>query len=135
MMELKDLVGDHEMKWAAMMDARHPQDPDASAVMFFLGDDVYLICEDPSDGYRSHAGSLFKSERSGWEFSRAYINRKVTARWLEKEKPYEDAGYENECEILEIVDRENGHVWLRVGTDNTDDYYSSFISTWNAMPA
>ncbi len=89
---------------------------------------AYLAIEDPNDGYRSCMGAVFSAKADAYSLGINYewINRPVVCRHLDKSESYE-------CDILEIVDSETGHVWLRVGTNNKDDYYPWFVSEWKPM--
>lgn len=39
-----------------------------------------------------------------------------------------DGDWGGACDILQLVDVVTGQVVLEVGTDNTDDYYPSFVA-------
>lgn len=74
--------------------------------------------EDESDGYRSYFG-CFAISLVGKTFFSTPLAR-VYARETESGEGYEKfMGWE-------LVDTVTGHVWLRVGTSNTDDYYPFF---------
>lgn len=97
---------------------------DCSACRFRLDGKVYLAIEDPSDGYRSHLASLaqFTDEMP---MENVFPPVKVLAR----QRP---AGrYGREADILELIDIQTGGVVLEVGTDNTDDYYPSYVASFS----
>jgi hypothetical protein len=110
-MSWDDLLGERTLD-AIRTDVRHPFDTDAAGVALDLGGLTVFIFEDPSDGYRSFG------------VSPDYIRVPVrVSRWTKGER-------EGEADGLEFTDRRNGKVVLRVGTDNTDDYYPSFVCDW-----
>jgi len=78
---------------------------------FKLGRDVYEAIEDEDDGYRSYLNSIEKVDFDGIFFKQPLgtIEVKMTDDWY----------------YLEDV--KDGHIWLRVGTDDTDDYYPYFV--------
>ncbi len=128
-MELIDLVGEHTLNHAAVV-ISSPFNTEASGIAFFMDGMAYLALEDPSDGYRSSLGIIFSAKADPYSMgihNYESINRKVVCKHVAKTEYHES-------DILEIVDSETGHTWLRVGTDNSDDYYPSFVSEWNAMP-
>lgn len=56
------------------------------------------------------------------------VNVFVPIRVLARKKP--DDRYGNVNDTLELIDVVTGKVVLEVGTDNTDDYYPSFVSAF-----
>lgn len=78
---------------------------------------VLEAVEDESDGYRSYFG-CFSVSPLNKIFFRTPLAR-VHVRKTEKRVGY------GKFSGWELVD-ESGHTWLRVGTDNTDDYYPCF---------
>lgn len=126
---LDQLVGPHKMRHTPTTDVRHPFDSDANGIAFSLGDTVYLVFEDPSDGYRSHAGPLLSYLG---DFSALgcrtynYCDLDVVCSMRAKgPNPYD-----HDCEILEVRVASTGDLILEVGTENSDDYYPSFIARW-----
>lgn len=89
-----------------------------------LGDTVWLAVEDESDGYRSYLGSINKADHSDLIFPDQPFARVTVEKY--------DTGSDEGFRIVDLVD---GHVWLRVGTDNTDDYYPSFVFEYTAKAA
>lgn len=94
---------------------------DANCIRFRLDGKVYTGIEDPSDGYRSSMEKLFASFD---EMKNVFPPVKVLARIRTE---YE---YGGKSEVLQLLDVKNGKVILEVGTDNEDDYYPSFVSSW-----
>lgn len=82
---------------------------------FKLGDRVFEAVEDESDGYRSYLGSVEVRDPSGLIFFRTPL---ASVRVVEVDDNY--------AEEYQLVD-DGGHVWLRFGTNNCDDYYPYFV--------
>lgn len=87
---------------------------------FKLGDTVFEAIEDENDGYRSHLDTITLVNRStSTVFSRfplANVFIKCTLR--------------DDIQVR-LVDEEDNHVWLEIGTDYSNDYYPSFIFHYN----
>ena len=94
---------------------------DANCLRFRLDGKVYTAVEDPNDGYRSNMGGLYESEE---HMRNVFPPCRVLARKSENQKYQVD-------DTLELIDVVTGKVVLRVGTDNTDDYYPYFVAEWN----
>lgn len=123
--KLEDLVGSHAFSGCDMevVKIRHTFssiDEDASAIRFRLDGKIYTAVEDPNDGYRSMMEKIFVDDKS------TVKNKFKSIRVLARMKDRGDHG--NDCDILQLIDTVNGNVILEVGTDNTDDYYPSFIA-------
>jgi hypothetical protein len=86
---------------------------DASA--FKLDEVVFEAVEDESDGYRSMLASVEVKDPSGLLFFKTPLARvQLTI----------DGG--NSFNGYKLVDVVDGHVWLRLGTNDYDDYYPLF---------
>ena len=83
---------------------------------------VYTAVEDPSDGYRSSMEKLFVSPNDDVR------NVFPPCRVLARKKPDDRWGGKNDT--LELIDIATGKVVMEVGTDNSDDYYPSFVSAF-----
>ena len=126
-MELKDLVG--SVKLMSVANVVNPTDRDANGLAWEVRDAneqdwIFMIFEYPDDGYRSSASPVLSATGSLWELGGchpSYIRRRVICT-LEKDD-----------DILRATDAETGHVWFRVGTDNSDSYYPCFVNEFNAM--
>lgn len=81
--------------------------------MFKLDDTVWEAIEDENDGYRSMLECV--SVTHGGIFR----NQPITIVELREAKRSDLVGYE-------LVD-DNQHVWLSIGTDESDDYYPSYV--------
>jgi hypothetical protein len=82
---------------------------------FKLSVGVFEAIEDESDGYRSYLGTIELKDPVGLVFPALPI---ATVR-VEDTSTDDYNGYS-------LVGVEDGHVWLRVGTDNYADYYPCF---------
>lgn len=88
---------------------------------FKLGRTVWHAIEDESDGYRSYLGSIAESAQDNLLFPDTPFARvRVEA--------FED----HNSDGFRLIDVNDGHCWLKVGTDNTDDYYPSFMFDYAA---
>lgn len=119
-MKLEDLCGDRTLN-AIRTDVRHPFDADANGVAIELDNHVIFIFEDPSDGYRSSAATPLFGLGSLYEYAATPVYIRV---------PVTVAMRTGTSEGIQLTDRRNGKVVLEVGTDNTDDYYPSYICNW-----
>lgn len=126
-MKLSDLVGEHVFKYVPKTDIRHPLCNDASGVLFGLDDTIYLVFEEESDGYRSSAGPLLSFVGSAYELGGSYheyLSEPVICSHGTRGQ------YGGESDALEVRSKETGGLIFRVGTDNVDDYYPSFVVEW-----
>jgi hypothetical protein len=130
-MELKDLVGEHELS-GVDTGILHP-DPDvdrwgqedANTLLFILDGVTYYVVEDASDGYRSSMKDIqIVSDRS-------VANRFQPVRVNATHEASRKGDWSTEeCDLLTLTDVESGKVVLEVGTLNSDDYYPSFVGNW-----
>lgn len=89
---------------------------------FKLGDQVFEAVEDPSDGYRSYLGSIELAKTDGLIFFDQPLDM-VTVRAVRTDDHGRHTGFDG-YEMISVAD---GHVWLRIGTEDWDDYYPLFI--------
>ena len=87
---------------------------------FKLDDTVYEAIEDESDGYRSYLESIVVKKSGG-----IFFHRPVALVRVEELNGYHEKCY-GDFKGWQLVDIEDGHVWLIVGTENYDDYYPGF---------
>lgn len=85
---------------------------------FRIGGMTLEAIEDPNDGYRSYLDSIVVRDDSDCIFFHHPIAR-VKIEEAEQGQWNSFSGYA-------LVDADDGHVWLRIGTDNYDDYYPCF---------
>jgi hypothetical protein len=124
-MELKDLVGEHELSGVDTGDEKvHKYDSyyeDCGVVRFVLDGKTYKAIEDPDDGYRSY---LSKLEVTDEKVSNTFPPQKVIGIM----KPDEDYAVNDTIQFFDVITTK---VVLEVGTDNTDDYYPYCVLNWN----
>ncbi len=81
-----------------------------------LNDKVWLALEDPDDGYRSYLKSIEEvSDYTGIFFPEPLAKVVVISV------------SENNFSGYKLIDVEDNHVWLIIGTDDSDSYYPMFI--------
>lgn len=126
-MSWEKLLGEHTL-CAIRTDVRHPFDADASGVALDMKTFTVMVFEDPSDGYRSSAAAPLIAECSLYEFgvSPDYIHAPVTVTACANG----DGERTGICQGVQFIDRRNGKVILTLGTENTYDYYPSFVCDW-----
>lgn len=83
---------------------------------FKLDRKVYEAVENEDDGYRSYLGSVEVVDRKDLIFFKRRLAR-VTV------EEYGDGSFYGYV----LRDVSDGHVWLRFGTNNSDDYYPWFV--------
>ena len=89
---------------------------------FQLGSVLFEIMEDESDGYRSamqEARVLARDANGGERVGEVVIKNQKDAQ--------DFTGWE-------LVDTNDGHIWLKFGTNNLDDYYPCFVFQWEPKP-
>lgn len=123
--EFSSLIGEHVLdavdtdttkvkKWGDYFE-------DAGVIRFRLDGLVYTAVEDPSDGYRSSMERLYVADDP---IKNVFPPCRVLCRHSTK-------GEYNENDTLEFIDMVTGKTVLRVGTDNSDDYYPCFVSEFS----
>jgi hypothetical protein len=124
-MELKDLVGPHELSGVDMarevITTYGDEKEEVDVVLFILDGITYKAVEDPSDGYRSYCRDVVVCED---KVSNTFPPQQVIASMKE------DEGYSNN-DTIQFTDVVTGKVVLQVGTDNHDDYYPYCVMVWN----
>lgn len=112
---------------AVRTDARHPFN-DANGICFEVmrpGENkVVMVFEDVNDGYRSAAAAPFVSNCDMYDIcdSADYLRIPVVVSLLTDKH--------SQCEGIEMRDTRNGEIILRVGTENSTDWYPHFVSEW-----
>ena len=118
-------------EWTLMsirVDARHPFNETANGTAIYLSkkgvDKTIFVFEDENDGYRSSATTPIVMEAPLDEVCNypEYVRVPVVVSELK--------GDYGKSEGIELRDARNGKVVLRLGTDNSDDYYPCFVSEW-----
>lgn len=95
-----------------------------SCCAFKLNDTVYEAVEDPSDGYRSALNrvNIVDEETIGLLARYGPFFRCPVAFVRVVQTTHED--------MWLFVDAIDGHVWLKIGTDHSDDAYPVFVFTY-----
>jgi hypothetical protein len=94
---------------------------------------VLEAVEDPSDGYRSYFG-CFRTSEVGKIFFRSPLASVKMREISHVHKINGKISRERQLSGWELVDLSDGHVWLQVGTDFSDDYYPRFVFKYNPSP-
>ena len=124
--EMDKLLGIHllsgvETDYIKFKDPESYTDQDQVNVIRFILDDVsYMAVEDPEDGYRSCMGRIF----IGFEVKNVFDPIEVIC--VKKEEKEGDR-----CDILQMVNPLISKVIVEFGTDHSDDYYPSFVSSFS----
>ncbi len=121
-MTLEDLVGERVLD-AVDYAPLHDEDgkhEDSQSIRFRLDGKVYVAVEDPSDGYRSCMRDLYESTAL---MTNEFEPVRVVGRYVSSRDG-------DRSDILELIDVVTGKIVLEVGTDNTDDYYPSFVANF-----
>lgn len=90
---------------------------------FRLDGVVYEAIEDPDDGFRSMLECVRVVDAGGRPFFATPVAR-VTVR----------ASAGADSDTWDLVDAEDGHVWLSLGTESTNDYYPWFQFEYSPKP-
>lgn len=81
---------------------------------FQLGRIIFEVLEDENDGYRSSLGHVNVLSTS------APLGQKLAEIEVRKLNTPDD-------QLFQLIDTDDGHIWLEFGTNNWDDYYPCFI--------
>lgn len=96
-----------------------------------LNGEIWECVEDEDDGYRSALKEINHVNEQG----KLIFHRRPFAYVKVVEMIDAKIGeYNHNFNGYQLVDVEDQHVWLVMGTDNTDDYYPSFVFTWTPKP-
>lgn len=82
---------------------------------------AFEALEDPDDGYRSYLDSVVVSLKKHIFFQTPIANVRLEAA------PGKRTDHSWSFIGWRFIDVDDEHVWLLVGTDNSDDYYPCFI--------
>lgn len=89
---------------------------------FKVGNVILQAIEDPDDGCRSCLGSIETVEDDTDIFFKTPI-----APVLVSERTESIGRYSKTFEGWQLIDAEDGHVWLVVGTEDIGNYYPGFF--------
>ncbi|MBZ9632518.1 hypothetical protein LB465_17190 [Salegentibacter sp. LM13S] len=124
-MELKDLVGEHELSGVEISTVKVKQYgdyyEDTEVIMFVIDGKTYKATEDPDDGYRSYLKELEVTEE---KVANSFPPQKVVGK-MKKNSTYDVN------DTIQFIDAVTEKIVLEVGTDNTDDYYPYCVLYWN----
>lgn len=123
--KLEDLCGEHLLSGVDFPQReveRFGVTETVSACRFRLDGVTYVALEDPSDGYRSSMAELITEEE-------LTSNEWPPVRVVCSMAP--DGEYGQQNDTLEIRDCVTGKTILRVGTDNSDDYYPWWVAEFD----
>lgn len=119
---LDSLVGLHSLTAVEMTQTKilkyDDEWEDVDSISFRLDGKTFTAVENPSDGYRSCMKNLILDK--GRRIANKFSPVKVMA--IKKRSGYHDH------DTIEFIDVLNGKTILEVGTDNSDDYYPSFVA-------
>lgn len=122
--ELDTLVGEHTLDGVDLssesVKTYGDHFEDASVIRVRLDGKVYTAIENPDDGYRSSMDRLFVEDCP-------IKNTFPPIRVLAKKKANDTYAVNDTIELIDVV---TGKVVAEFGTDNTDDYYPSFVSAF-----
>jgi hypothetical protein len=104
-----------------------------------LNDLVYEFLPDPDDGYRSHLGAVIctpAANHTGF-FPNPISNvillsTEDEASWPKEWKPPESNSFsEGPFHGYFLIDADDYHLWVQIGTEYLDAYYPMFISRYS----
>lgn len=125
MVEFKSLVGEHVLDAVDRSNETIKHEfygsEQCEVIRFRLDGVVYVAMEDPEDGYRSCMRDLVTEES---EMKNVFPPVRVMVR---HRTDATHSGWPQVDDVLEFICIENGKEILTVGTENTDDYYPSFV--------
>lgn len=132
-MELQDLVGNHTLDAVDFSSEQVKtwggEFEDCEVIRFRLDGKVYAATADPGDGYRSSMRDI--ALLGDVHMQNVFAPQAIVGRYQTERPAYEGADYNYQTDVLELVDPTTGRVVLEVGTDNTGDYYPSFVSSFH----
>lgn len=125
-MTLEDLIGEHVLSGVEFgtlpKDKEADRYEDANTMTFILDGHAYCVVESPDDGYRSSMRDIF--EVSIESVKNTFKPVRVLARYREKGQ------YGATDDILELIDVVTTKVVLEAGTENSNDYYPSYVANF-----
>lgn len=90
---------------------------------FQLGSVIFEVIENEDDGYRSSLKEVAILDTNAIKLSNNFLAEVVIKN-----------GNKDNFEGWLIEDENDGHIWLKFGTDNVDDYYPTFTFYFNPKP-
>lgn len=112
MSNFEDFLGHHELTGV-----QYGYKDEAQALAFILDGTTYAAIEDEVDGYRSCLGDIIT-----WDDAVTNTFAPIPVLVAIPVNP--------DLDVLDFIDTRTNRVILTIGTDNTHDYYPSFVSDW-----
>jgi hypothetical protein len=133
---ISDMIGEFELSGVDRDSTLHKdewsdRDEDCQILSFTLNDIVFTAVEDPNDGYRSSMRYVLIEKfevHNQFQPIRVYTKYRTDNSHLAGTDDYWHS--HEECDILEMYDKDNDKLIMRIGTGNTDDYYPYFVAEW-----
>ncbi len=125
--KLEDLIGEHLLSGVEF--GTLPEDKDkgrweaANSMTFVLDGHAYCAVESPDDGYRSSMEDIYEVPIES--VKNVFEPVKVLAGYRTQ------GTYGSTDDTLELIDVVTMKIVLEVGTDNSDDYYPSFVAKFS----
>lgn len=131
--QLADLLGLHALHGIARDVITAMYGDTVQRVALLVDDFVVELCEDENDGYRSSLGSIRR-----WQSVSRYIAEHDDVSFAPIHPPLivmirhrKVAEHSGEADAIYAIDERTGLVVLDIGTDQVDDYYPSFVFSWD----
>ena len=120
-MQLDDFLGKHVLTGVdfGVEKATEEYYKDANNMAFEMDGKVYLVREDPDDGYRS-------SMKDIEEVDIKVVNQFPPCKVKGRRRKNSEYGEKND--VIDFYDVVTGLVVLAIGTENIDDYYPSYVA-------
>lgn len=123
-MELKDLVGEHELSGVDTTIEKVKQYgdyyEDYEVVRFVIDGKTYKATKDPNDGHRSYMKELEVTDEKD---TNVFPPQKVIGK-MKADSNWKTNG------TIQFIDAKTGKIVLEVGTDNTNDDYPYCVLFW-----
>jgi hypothetical protein len=133
---LEDLCGQRMLsgRGEMVLESAETSNDNAFVVVLRLDDELYWFQEDPGDGYRSSLEVIKKLH--GWPNDMppsAFVafDPVMCSLRIRRESADPELDSTRRDEVLYGVDERTGLVLFEVGTENTNDYYPSFVHQWS----
>lgn len=125
-MILDDLIGEHLLSGVDFGVIPPDHDKyryeDSNTMTFILDGHAYLVSEDPSDGYRSSMNDIVEVPPA--TVKNTFDQVRVLGRMRTR------GSYGSTDDVLELIDVVTTKLVLEAGTENSDDYYPSYVANF-----
>lgn len=127
-MKLEDLIGERILTGVEFGTLPKSEEApyryeDANTMTFVLDGHAYCVVESPDDGYRSSMEDIFEVPIES--VKNTFEPVRVLARYRH------NGQYGGTDDILELIDVVTTKLVLEAGTENSDDYYPSFVANFS----